>query len=803
MPLTPALENPILDTVRSNKKSKRQLYINQVIDDYWLALVSREASLQGRREVLSGKAKFGIFGDGKELPQIAMARAFKKGDYRAGYYRDQTLMMALGLADVGSLFAQMYGDVEGDPYSSGRQMSGHYATPFNKMNGDWNAQNLQYNISAGISSTGGQMARAMGLAFASKKYREMNDVEGFEQFSNNGNEVCFCTIGDASTSEGVFWESVNAAGVEQIPLVIAIWDDGFGISVSTEKQTTKGSISKILAGFQRNDDGNGLDIYTVNAFDYTELCVTFERAAKKARKKHRPSVVHVKNCTQPQGHSTSGSHERYKSKDRLRWEVEYDCISRMEEWMLVNNLISEDQINIMRRESRAHVRNSKLEAWNKYQSPNDQVRTQLLSIVSDIDNSTITIDCIHLINSLVYPTRSELLQVGRKLSFDLHASEKLIPEKLQELISKIHSDLQGSYGSYLHVGGAQSPLQVPIVHPIYSDKSQTINGYQVINSYFDNMLETRRDLFVFGEDVGKIGDVNQGLAGLQEKYGEHRVFDTGIREWTILGQGAGLAMRGLRPIAEIQYLDYLVYALPFLTDDVATLRYRSAGQQQVPLIVRTRGHRLEGIWHTGSPLGMMINSLRGIHICVPRNMVEAAGMYNTLLQGKDPGIVVECLNGYRIKERVPDNIGTYTIPLGIPDIVLQGEHITVVTYGSCVRYAKEAAEVLTEFGISIELIDVRTLLPFDSERIIVKSLSKTNRILFLDEDVPGGASAYMMQQVLEVQQGYKYLDSNPITITSKDHRTPYGSDGDYYAKPQVEDIVEKIYQLIFETSLYS
>jgi len=697
----------------------------------------------------------------------------------------------------------MYGDVRADPYSGGRQMTAHYATPFNTTAGEWTNQLSQYNISSGISCTAGQMGRAMGLAFASKKFRELGEVDGLENFSKNGDEVCFCTIGDASTSEGVFWETINAAGVEQIPLVVAVWDDGYGISVPTEKQTTKGSISKVLKGFERNQDGDGWDIYTVNAYDYTALCITFEKATKRARKRHRPAIVHVQHCTQPQGHSTSGSHERYKSKERLQWESEYDCIKKMEEWMILNNLISSDHANILRREARAHVREKKGNAWNNFQQPNDAIRTELKALVGRAGSSVLRDATIEELDNLVYPTKSELIQVARRLSYSLHANEQELPAELIQFINRYNGELENAYSTYLHASGDASPLQTAVVHPTYDDESESLNGYQIINAFFDKKFEEDERIFAFGEDVGTIGDVNQGMAGLQEKHGEERIFDAGIREWTIMGQGAGMAMRGLKAIAEIQYLDYLVYALPFLTDDVATLRYRSVGQQQVPLVIRTRGHRLEGIWHTGSPLGMMINSLRGIRICVPRNMVQAAGMYNTLLKGQDPGIVIECLNGYRLKEKLPSNIGEYTIPLGIPEIVLSGDHLTLVTYGSCVRYALEAAGIAAGFGIAVEVIDVQTLLPFDLERVIVNSLRKTSRIIFLDEDVPGGATSYMMQQVLEVQDGYKYLDAKPVTMTSKEHRTPYGSDGDYYAKPQIEDIVERIYEVVFETSLYS
>ena len=801
MHLPPSLHSDTLQEVLSGGKGKKKQFIDEVISDFWLALVSRELSLQGRREVLTGKAKFGIFGDGKELVQIAIAKIYEKGDHRAGYYRDQTMMMALGISTPEQFLAQMYADPVHDPFSGGRQMTGHFATPYIDEDGAWTDHMAGYNVSSGISSTGGQMGRAFGLAYASKKYRELDLDESHRQFSNGGNEICICTIGDASTSEGVFWEALNAAAVEKVPLLIAVYDDGYGISVPIEKQTVKGSISRALEGFLRDENGDGIDLYTVNGYDYQELCITFEQAAKKVRKKHRPAVVHVQNLTQQLGHSTSGSHERYKSKERLRWEKDFDCNLKMKQWLIKNNLLSEDQITKMEKEARVFISAKKKKAWSAFQSRNETCRDELLNIYESAPEEIkdILSEKISEVRELVLPGRSEIVQQARRHIYQLHASEMLLPDGLQSFVDNQLQAIESDMSTYHLATGDKSPLNVPVIHPTYVEDSQRLAGYQIINQFFDKAFEKYPSLCAFGEDVGKIGDVNQGMAGLQQKYGEERVSDTGIREWTIMGQGAGLAMRGLKVIAEIQYLDYLVYALPFLTDDVATLRYRSIGQQQVPMIIRTRGHRLEGIWHTGSPLGMMINSLRGIHVTVPRNMVQAAGIYNTLLQGNDPGIVIECLNGYRLKEELPSNMGSYTVPLGIPEILVGGEHITVVTYGSCVRYAMEAVKICKDFGISCELIDVQTLLPFDLERIIVNSVRKTNKLLVVDEDVPGGASAYILQQILEVQGGFKFMDSAPVTLTAKDHRTPYGDDGDYYAKPQTEDMVEKIYEIVFES----
>ena len=805
MNLPETLEYPILDKVRYKEGGKKKEFLNIVIQDFWLALISRELSLQCRREVLTGKAKFGVFSDGKELPQIAMAKAFKRGDHRAGYYRDMTLMMALGECAPEDFLAQLYSDPQHDPFCGGRQMTGHFATPYIHPDGSWTDHTKRYNSSVGVSCTAGQMGRALGLAMASSKYKKLELGESHQSFSDNGNEICFCTIGDASTSEGIFWETMNAAAVEKVPLLVAVWDDGYGISVPIEKQTVKGSISRALEGFLRDENGNGIEIYTVNAYDYKDLCLTFEKAARKVRKKQRPALVHVQNCTQPQGHSTSGSHERYKDKERLQWEKEFDCNLKMEEWIVENNILSTERIEEMKKEARLFIKERKKVAWERFQKDNESRRGALTEIYDSLLSNEHPESIISLKNELkemIQPTKGEVIQNARRLVMKLTSEEKKLPGVLLQFIRENQAELKQSFGTHLYAEGADSPLNVPVIHPEYDDENDELPGYQIINRFFKEAFGRYPELLAFGEDVGKIGDVNQGMAGLQEEFGEDRIFDAGIREWSIVGQGAGMAMRGLKPIAEIQYLDYLVYALPILTDDIATLRFRSNGIQQVPLIIRTRGHRLEGIWHTGSPMGMMLNALKGIHILTPRNMVQAAGMYNTLLQGKDPAIVIECLNGYRLKEPVPSNLGDYTVPLGIPEVLTKGNHLTLVTYGSCTRYAMQAVKEVRELGIQVELIDVQTLQPFDVEHIIVNSLRKTNKLLFVDEDVPGGASAYMMQQVLEVQEGFKYLDERPYTLTATDHRTPYGNDGDYYSKPQTEDIVEKIYEIVFEQVMY-
>ena len=777
-------------------------YINKVLKDYETCVLSRETSLIGRREVLSGKAKFGIFGDGKEVPQAAMAQVFKKGDWRAGYYRDQTLMLSLGVTTPEQFFAQLYADSENDPFSGGRQMNAHFATAnVDKHTGEWTKHQESYNITSDISSTAGQMARAVGLALASKKYREVAELRHSTQFSEAGNEVCFCTIGDASTSEGPFWEAVNAAGVMRIPLAIFIWDDGYGISVPTKYQTTKGSISEILRGFELNDEGEGLDIYTCKAWDYPNLMETFENGIEKVRKTHIPAIFHIQEVTQPQGHSTSGSHERYKPAERMAWEKDFDCNKIMRNWILEAGFATADELETIELRCKARVREAKNVAWNNYFSPVKKDKADLELIYTsvlqlNVDKSLEINQLWNELKNMREPFLSEMMKNARLMALILRGSSNESKAQLNKWIAQKKHIGKQRYSSNLYSETDNSALKVPVVPAVYSDESPVKNGYEIINTFFDKTFENRNDVFAFGEDVGQIGDVNQGFMGLQAKYGVERVFDSGIREWTIMGQAIGMAMRGLRPIAEIQYLDYIYYALTPLADDLTTLRYRSNGLQQAPCIIRTRGHRLEGIWHAGSPMGMMLNALRGLYICVPRNFVQAAGMYNTLLNSNDPGLVVESLNGYRLKERLPDNIGEMTVPLGVPEILTEGVDVTLVTYGSCVRIAEEAVEILVKQGISVELMDVQTLLPFDLEHAIVESLKKTNRLVLFDEDVPGGATGFMLREILEIQGGYQYLDAPPCTITAKEHRTAYGSDGDYFSKPQTEDVVEAILELM-------
>jgi pyruvate/2-oxoglutarate/acetoin dehydrogenase E1 component/TPP-dependent pyruvate/acetoin dehydrogenase alpha subunit len=777
-------------------------YRETVLHDYWLCCISREASLLGRKEVLTGKAKFGILGDGKEVPQVALAHVFKKGDWRSGYYRDQTIMFALGLGTIEDYFAQLYADVENDPWSHGRQMNCHFATRTVGDDGKWENHLQAYNISADISPTGGQMARGVGLAHASRLYREIPGLAENSLFSDSGNEVCFCTIGDASTSEGIFWESINAAAVHKIPLAVSVWDDGYGISVPVELQTTKKSISRALEGFQLDEYGDGLLLFTCKAWDYPGLCAMYERGIQMVRERHIPAVFHIQECTQPQGHSTSGSHERYKSSKRMQWEQEADCIKVMEQWIVENGLTTETELSELREKAKQFARDGKNKAWSSFRAQVDIIRDKLAEIFQSVTNADAAneeIDSLHgTFNALINPNRSDLVALARRLKLALLKTDVSSNENLEELIASQMQQADRDYHHHLYSENEASALRVPVIAPTYSDTSESVNGYQILNTFFDKILDEHPNVIAFGEDLGKIGDVNQGFAGLQEKYGDRRVFDTGIREWTIMGQAIGMAMRGLRPIAELQYLDYLVYGLTALTDDLATLRHRTAGMQQAPAIIRTRGHRLEGIWHSGSPMGMIIHALRGIYICVPRNMVQAAGMYRTLLHSNDPGIVVECLNGYRLKETMPDNIGKYTIPLGVPEILRPGGDLTIVSYGSILRQATEAAEQLAQWGIEIELIDVQTLLPFDLEGVIGYSLQKTNRILFLDEDVPGGATAFMMREALEVQGGYRYLDSAPQTLTAAPHRPLYGSDGDYFSKPSVEDIVGTVLSIMHE-----
>ncbi|MBK8496031.1 MAG: transketolase [Chitinophagaceae bacterium] len=772
---------------------------NEVLKDYRFACESRETSLLGRKEVLTGKAKFGIFGDGKEVAQVAAAKFFKPGDFRSGYYRDQTFMFANGLATIEQFFAQLYADpdVANDPFSAGRQMNAHFATKMVDENGDWlNLAGIK-NSSSDIAPTGGQMPRALGLAFASKAFRKIKATHHLTNLSNNGNEVCFCTIGDASTSEGHFWETINAAGVLQVPLAVFVWDDGYGISVPKKYQTTKASISDALKGFQKKEGTNGIDIYKLKGWDYAGMCEILEPAIQKIRDTHTPAIFHVEEITQPQGHSTSGSHERYKNTERLEWEKEWDCLKQMKEWIIANALAAEEELKQIEDDAVQQAKEGKQKAWAKYIEPIRELVAATVDILIPLETLDPAVKKFSdELTALREPARRDVMKTLATV-LDMAANEPAaVP--VGKYYAKLKVDYAGLYNSYLYNEGPKSALKVPVIDPYYADDAATVNGYEVLNKYFDELFSTNPKVVAFGEDLGHIGDVNQGFSGLQEKHGKDRIFDTGIRELTIMGQGIGLSLRGLRPIAEIQYLDYLLYGLQPLSDDVCTTHFRTAGQQSCPLIVRTRGHRLEGIWHSGSPMGMIINALRGMYVCVPRNMVQAAGMYNTLLQGNDPGLVIECLNGYRLKEKLPSNIMAYTVPLGVPEIIQEGTDVTIVTYGSTIRIVLEAAASLEKLGISCEVVDVQTLLPFDLQHKIVESLKKTNRIVFVDEDVPGGAAAYMFNKVMEEQGGYKFLDVSPRTITGKAHRPSYGSDGDYFSKPNTEDIIAVIKDMMLE-----
>jgi pyruvate/2-oxoglutarate/acetoin dehydrogenase E1 component/TPP-dependent pyruvate/acetoin dehydrogenase alpha subunit len=800
----PMLEKSAVKDKKKKNGTIDEQYRQEVVNDYRICCISREASYMARKEVLTGKAKFGIIGDGKEVPQVAMARAFQKGDWRSGYYRDQTFMFALGLSTVEDFFAQLYADADNDPFSGGRQMNSHYATPTLDENGNWKNHLESYNVSADISSTGGQMARALGLALASKKYRESESLKTGTHFSNQGNEVTFCTIGDASTSEGVFWETMNAATVLKVPLAVSVWDDGYGISVPIDYQTTKKSISKALAGFQLDESGDGMEIYTAKAWDYPGLIDLYQKGIEKVRKTHTPALFHIQEVTQPQGHSTSGSHERYKSKERLQFENDYDCIRLMRNWMIETGLAKAEELDSIEKEAKQHVKEAKSRAWKAFSDPVKKATRDLQEILKPLlSDATIKEGIQGILNELdsqlkLNPLLGEVCAQARRAKYVALRSPDANLDALNDWLNTVEGQAQQRYHTHLYSASEHSALRVPVVPADFGDEPVRKNGYEILNAFFEHTLSTNPAFFAFGEDVGKIGDVNQGFAGLQDKFGEDRVFDTGIREWTIMGQAIGMAMRGLRPLAEIQYLDYLIYGLEPLTDDLATVQYRSAGIQKAPAIIRTRGHRLEGIWHAGSPLGMLINALRGIYVCVPRNMTQAAGMYNTLLQSDEPGLVIECLNGYRLKEYLPQNISEFTVPMGVPEVLQEGTDITLVTYGSCIRVAEEGIQLLESHGISVELIDAQTLLPFDLEHRIVESLKKTNRIVFMDEDVPGGATAYMMKEVLETQNGYHYLDSAPVTLSAKAHRPPYGSDGDYFTKPSPEDVFEVIYQLLRE-----
>ena len=809
----------MLEKTLSKKKQKLSFedFRTEVLNDYKIAKISRECSLLGRREVLTGKAKFGIFGDGKEVPQLAMAKAFKIGDFRSGYYRDQTFMMAIGELTAQQFFAGLYAhtNIEADPMSAGRQMGGHFATHSLNEDGSWKDLTKQYNSSSDISPTAGQMPRLLGLAQASKIYRNEKSVQHKTHFSNNGNEVAWGTIGNASTSEGLFFETINAAGVLQVPMVMSVWDDEYGISVHAKHQTTKESISEILKGFQREHKKEGYEIIVVNGWDYVQLVDVYNKASKIAREQHVPVLIHVKELTQPQGHSTSGSHERYKSKTRLNWEKEYDCIDKMRQWILdfeletesgekLRFVESEEEILLLEKDAKREVRSAKRNAWNKYLGEIKSELSQCAQILEKASNKSNNGTFIKKIQkdllAIIEPNRKDVLTAARKsLRYlkDESFAEKIL---LQNFIKKSLNEAKEKYSSTLISENNLSPLAVNEKSPTYSDTKNLVDARIIMKNNFDAILSKYPEVLIFGEDAGFIGDVNQGLEGLQEKYGDIRVSDTGIREATIIGQGIGLAMRGLRPIAEIQYLDYLLYALQIMSDDLATLRYRTYGKQKAPLIIRTRGHRLEGIWHAGSPMGGIINNIRGIHVLVPRNMTKAAGFYNTLLEGDDPALVIECLNGYRLKEELPINLGEFKTPIGVVETVKEGKDITVVSYGSTLKIVQEVAKELIQVDIDIEIIDAQSLLPFDLNQDCVKSLSKTNKLLVIDEDVPGGASAYILQEILEKQNGYIYLDSKPATLTSKEHRPAYGTDGDYFSKPSAEDIFEKIYEIISESN---
>lgn len=792
-------------TTKQDSRLSFDEFKNEVLHDYHLAVASREASLIGRREVLTGKAKFGIFGDGKELAQIAAAKCMQPGDIRAGYYRDQTLMFATGMSDLEKFFAQLYAttDIKEEPSSAGRMMNGHYGTRWIDEDGEWNDLTKAPQSSSDISPTAGQMVRALGLAFASKCYRNVKELQsGFEKFTNDGNEVVFCTIGDASTSEGLFWETINAAGVLQVPLAVFVWDDGYGISVPRKYQTTKSSISDALAGMQWEDSKGGMHIYKVKGWDYAGLVETFQRGINKARETHTPAIFHVQEVTQPQGHSTSGSHERYKSPERLDWEKEHDCILRMRQFIIENEIAEAHEVDAIETAAKEDARKAKQRAWETFIAPVNHEVQQTATLCNQLvyeagDNALKISKLVKDLTAIKEPIRKDILQTIIK-ALRLADGNSQAARSLRNYYDTLKQEAEDKYSSHLYSQSKYSALNVPEVKPVL-DATQTLNGYEILNKFFDGTFANNPAVFAFGEDLGKIGDVNQGFAGLQEKYGEMRIFDTGIREATIIGQGIGMAQRGLRPIAEIQYLDYLLYGLQPLSDDVSTMLYRTKGGQKCPLIVRTRGHRLEGIWHSGSPMGMLLNSIRGMYLCVPRNMTQAAGMYNTLLQSDDPAIVIECLNGYRLKEHVPQNLMEMTVPLGVPEIIRQGEDVTIVSYGSTLRVIEEAiVNYLEPAGISCEVVDVQTLLPFDIHHSIVESLKKTNRIVFVDEDVPGGATAYMFQQVMEKQGGYRWLDVAPRTITAKAHRPAYATDGDYFSKPNAEDIAAIIEEMMAE-----
>jgi pyruvate/2-oxoglutarate/acetoin dehydrogenase E1 component/TPP-dependent pyruvate/acetoin dehydrogenase alpha subunit len=792
-----------------NKAAEKEIlsfedFKKEVLNDYKIATVSRECSLLGRREVLTGKAKFGIFGDGKEVPQLALAKAFQNGDFRSGYYRDQTFMMAIGAMNIQQFFAGLYGhtDINQDPMSAGRQMGGHFATHSLDENGQWKNLTEQKNSSADISPTAGQMPRLLGLAQASKIFRNVKGLEEFTNFSKQGNEVAWGTIGNASTSEGLFFETINAAGVLQVPMVMSVWDDEYGISVHARHQTTKENISEILAGFQRDENKNGYEILRVKGWDYPALVETYQKASKIAREEHVPVLIHVNELTQPQGHSTSGSHERYKSKERLAWETEFDCVAQMRQWMLSNNIATEEELAEIETTAKKDVLEGKKAAWTAFTAPIKAEQQELVALLNTIAASSANKVFIEKyandLAAIKEPIRKDIITTARKI-LRLVIGENG-QSQLATWITNYTNKIQPKFSSHLFSQSDKNVFSVQEVKPTYDETAEEVDARLVLRDNFDAIFAKYPETLIFGEDSGNIGDVNQGLEGMQEKYGEFRVADAGIREATILGQGIGMAMRGLRPIAEIQYLDYLLYAIQIMSDDLATLQYRTHGKQKAPLIIRTRGHRLEGIWHSGSPMGMIINAIRGIHVLVPRNMTKAAGFYNTLLETDEPALIVECLNGYRLKEKMPTNLGTFKTPIGVVETIKEGSDITLVSYGSTIRLVEQAAKELETVGISAEIIDIQSLLPFDINHDIVKSVAKTNRLLVIDEDVPGGASAYILQEIVENQKAYRHLDSEPQTLAAQPHRPAYGTDGDYFSKPSVEDIFEKVYAIMHEAN---
>ena len=803
--------------IQDKKELSFKDFKEEVLNDYKIAKISRECSLLGRREVLTGKAKFGIFGDGKEVPQLAMAKAFKKGDFRSGYYRDQTFMMAIGELTAQQFFAGLYAhtNIEIEPMSAGRQMGGHFATHSLNEDGSWKNLTEQYNSSADISPTAAQMPRLLGLAQASKIYRNEKSVQHKTNFSNKGNEVAWGTIGNASTSEGLFFETINAAGVLQVPMIISVWDDEYGISVHAKHQTTKESISEVLKGFQRENEANGYEIIVVDGWDYVQLVDIYNKAAIIAREQHVPVLIHVKELTQPQGHSTSGSHERYKGKERLQWEKDHDCVEKMREWILdfeletdsgetLRFVDSEEEILILEKEAKKTVNTAKRNAWSAYNNEligETAIAVKLLNRVAEKSKNKVFITKYkNDLEKKTEPIIKDILIAARKSLRYLKEETFAEKKELQNFIKATVKNANAVYSTYLTSESKYSALNIEEKKPVYAQNQNLVDARVVMRDNFDALLKKHPEVIIFGEDAGFIGDVNQGLEGLQEKYGDIRVADTGIREATIIGQGIGLAMRGLRPIAEIQYLDYLLYALQIMSDDLATLHYRTFGKQKAPLIIRTRGHRLEGIWHAGSPMGGIINNIRGIHVLVPRNMTKAAGFYNTLLEGDEPALVIECLNGYRLKEELPVNLAEFKTKIGVVETVKEGTDITIVSYGSTLRIVQETSKELQQAGINIEIIDAQSLLPFDLNGDCVKSLAKTNKLLVIDEDVPGGASAYLLQEILEKQNGYQYLDSKPCTLTAKAHRTAYGTDGDYFSKPSAEDVFEKVYDIMHESN---